>query len=41
MVFKQLIINSIEFLSEKYTTGKKIAKVDELFAEKIAGAKQA
>ena len=38
MVFKQLLINLIEYFSEKYKIGKKIRKVEELFATRIAKA---
>ena len=39
MVGKQLIVNTLEFYSEKNNVSKKIAKVDELFREpiKLAG----
>ena len=35
MVFKQLVVNAIEYFKEKWQIGKKIQKVDDLFAEKI------
>ena len=39
MVFKQLFINSKEYLEDKYNVGNKIKKVEALFAEPIAQAK--
>ena len=41
MVFKQLFVNSLEYFTEKYEVGKKIKKVEELFAEQIAMAERA
>jgi len=38
MIFKQLFVNVFEFASTKYTVGKKIRKVEALFAEPIAKA---
>ena len=35
MVGKQLVVNSIEFFSEKRDVSKKIAKVNKLFKEPI------
>ena len=36
MVFKQLVVNVIEYFKEKWQIGKKIQKVDDLFAERIS-----
>lgn len=41
MVGKQVVMNLIEYFKEKYTIGKKLAKVEELFAERIEMAKLA
>ena len=41
MVFKQVVINTIEYLQDKYTVGKKIKKVEDLFTPKIEEAKLA
>lgn len=38
MVGKQLIVNSKEFLQEKWNVSKKIKKVEDLFREPIAQA---
>ena len=41
MVFKQVVINTIEYLQDSYTIGKKLRQVDELFQPKIEEAKLA
>ncbi len=41
MVAKQLIVNSIEFFTEKISVSKKLAHVDELFEERIQMAETA
>jgi hypothetical protein len=41
MIFKQLLINSIEYFSEKISVSKKLKQVDELFVERIEMAKLA
>lgn len=40
MVFKQVVFNVYEFFSEKWTVGKKIRQVDELFEPKIKDAEE-
>ena len=39
MIFKQIFINSKEYLEDKYNVGNKIKKVEGLFAEPILQAK--
>ena len=41
MVFKQVLMNSIEYFSEKISVSKKLKKVDELFEERIQMANMA
>ena len=38
MVGKQVVLNLIEYFSERYFVGKKLRAVEELFAERIQGA---
>ena len=39
MIFKQVVINSIEYFTERISIGKKIRKSDELFKQPIDDAK--
>ena len=39
LIFKQVIMNLWEYLEDKYSTGRKVQRIKDRFAEKIAQEK--